>query len=305
MKFFARITRMSMPVALLLSAVVMCGWIPSFLTAGWKLVLPAMLPVVFNGLLFWMLMMHAGVVRGRDGLPLFMFLLPPAVFPACHICWQGQTAVTCMLIVLLLLHKAFREEEPAEGAFVIALLLLIASLVLPDMVWLIPVVWIAYIILHSFGLRVWSATLISVALFAVYFLIAYYSGWIGNPYTMIFSRVWLFDSSPLSDAVEEVALIGNGIVLSVASLVRVDRDSIGQQNRLLLFILFYVACAGLSLFPVRSAATAIVPCCGSIFPVLLMLFSGLSVLFFRQRESVARGITYIVWIVLCVLCYFV
>ena len=225
MKFLSRITRMSLPVALVLSVVVLCGWIPSFFIADWRQVLPTLLLAVVNGALFWYLIVCARLTRDRDGLPLFIYLLSVTVFPVYHVCWQGQTAVVCMLLLLLLLRKAFREEEPTENAFVATLLLLGASLVLPDMVWLIPVVWIAYILLHSFGLRVWLATLIGAVVFAIYFLLVWHLGWIENAYSRIFERAWMFSVLPLSEAVEECLLIGIGVVLFVASLLRTDRDS--------------------------------------------------------------------------------
>lgn len=208
--------------------------------------------------------------------------------------------MVCMLLLLLLLRKAFREEEPTESAFVATLLLLGASLVLPDMVWLIPVVWIAYILLHSFGLRVWLATLIGAVVFAIYFLLVWHLGWIENAYSRIFERAWLFSVLPLSEAVEECLLIGIGVVLFVASLLRTDRDSTGQQNWLLLFTLFFIVASGLALFPMRTTVG-----CASNFPMVQLLFAGLWVLFFRQRESAARGIMYIIGIILLAVCYWI
>ena len=296
---------MPFPIALVLSVVVLCGWIPGFVYGDWRQVLPTLLLVAVNGAMFWYLTVCAGLARDRDGLPLFVYLLSATAFPAGYGCWQGQTAVLCMLLVLLLLRKAFREDEPTESAFVATLLLSGASLVLPDMVWLIPAVWVAYILLHSFGLRVWLATLIGAVVFAVYFVLAWHSGWIENVYMPMFHRVWLFSALPLADAVEEAALTGAGIVLFVASLVRTDRDSTGQQNWLLLFTLFFIVAGGLSLFPVRIAGTAAAACCGSLFPVVLLLFSGLWVLFFRQRESATRGIMYIIGLILLAVCYWI
>lgn len=290
---------MSLPVALVLSVVLLCGWIPSFFIADWRQVLPTLLLAVVNGALFWYLIVCARLTRDRDGLPLFIYLLSVTVFPVYYVCWQGQTAVVCMLL-LLLLRKAFREEEPTESAFVATLLLLGASLVLPDMVWLIPVVWIAYILLHSFGLRVWLATLIGAVVFAIYFLLVWHLGWIENAYSRIFERAWLFSVLPLSEAVEECLLIGIGVVLFVASLLRTDRDSTGQQNWLLLFTLFFIVASGLALFPMRTTVG-----CASIFPMVQLLFAGLWVLFFRQRESAARGIMYIIGIILLAVCYWI
>lgn len=291
---------MSLPVALVLSVVVLCGWIPSFFIADWRQVLPTLLLAVVNGALFWYLIVCARLTRDRDGLPLFIYLLSVTVFPVYYVCWQGQTAVVCMLLLLLLLRKAFREEEPTESAFVATLLLLGASLVLPDMVWLIPVVWIAYILLHSFGLRVWLATLIGAVVFAIYFLLVWHLGWIENAYSRMFERAWMFSVLPLSEAVEECLLIGIGVVLFVASLLRTDRDSTGQQNWLLLFTLFFIVASGLVLFPMRTTVG-----CASLFPMVQLLFAGLWVLFFRQRESAVRGIMYIIGIILLAVCYWI
>ena len=102
MKFLARITRMPLPIALVLSVVVLCGWIPRFLNGDWRQVLPTLLLVVVNGVMFWYLTVCAGLARDRDGLPLFVYLLSATAFLAANGCWQGQTAVLRMLLALLL-----------------------------------------------------------------------------------------------------------------------------------------------------------------------------------------------------------
>lgn len=305
MKFLSRITRMPLPIALVLSAVVLCGWIPSFVSSDWREVLPTLVLAVCSAFLFWWHAIQIQLIRSRDGLPLFFYLLTVTAFPSFHTSWQGQVAVVCMLLVLRLFQHCFREENPTEQAFLITLLLLFGSLAMPDMVWLVIVVWLAFMLLRSFGVRVWLATLIGVAVFAIYFLPLWYFGWVDNPYMALISRKWLFAAVPLWDAVKVVCIIVFGVGLFVALMFRVDRDSAEQQAWLLLFMLFFVVCAGWALFPISVPISVITGCCGTMLPLLWLMLSGLAVLFFRQRESVVRSVVYMLSIAFLVLCYLV
>ncbi len=304
MKFLARSTRMPLPIALVLSAVVLCGWIPAFMAQDWRLVLPTMLLAVVNAFVFQGFAMQVGLVsmRERDGLPIFIYLLSATACTQYAACWQGQVAVLGGLIVLYGLQRCFREEEPTETAFLSSLLLCLCSLVLPDMVWLIAVLWVAFMILHSFGLRVWLATLIGASVFAIYFLIALYFGWIDNVYGALFVRRWLFGGEMWWHEIAAAVMIVLGIAYGIGAMLRVDRDSANQQNSLLLFVLLFVVCAGLSLVPMCKSAFAI---CHSMMPMLCLVYAGLAVLYFRQEESIARGVWYWLSIVLLVGCYVV
>lgn len=304
MKFLARSTRMPLPIALVLSAVVLCGWIPAFMAQDWRLVLPTMLLAVVNAFVFQGFAMQVGLVsmRERDGLPIFIYLLSATACTQYAACWQGQVAVLGGLIVLYGLQRCFREEEPTETAFLSSLLLCLCSLVLPDMVWLIAVLWVAFMILHSFGLRVWLATLIGVGVFAIYFLIAWYFGWVDNVYGALFVRRWLFGGEMWWHETAAAVMIVLGVAFGAGAMLRVDRDSANQQNSLLLFVLLFVVCAGLSLVPMCKSAFAI---CHSMMPMLCLVYAGLSVLYFRQEESIARGVWYWLSIVLLIGCYVV
>lgn len=304
MKFLARSTRMPLPIALVLSAVVLCGWIPAFMAQDWRLVLPTMLLAVVNAFVFQGFAMQVGLVsmRERDVLPIFIYLLSATACTQYAACWQGQVAVLGGLIVLYGLQRCFREEEPTETAFLSSLLLCLCSLVLPDMVWLIAVLWVAFMILHSFGLRVWLATLIGASVFAIYFLIALYFGWIDNVYGALFVRQWLFGGEMWWHEIAAAVMIVLGVAFGAGAMLRVDRDSANQQNSLLLFVLLFVVCAGLSLVPMCKSAFAI---CHSMMPMLCLVYAGLSVLYFRQEESIARGVWYWLSIVLLIGCYVV
>lgn len=293
---------MPLPIALVLSAVVLCGWIPAFIAYDWRLVLPTLLLAVLNAFVFWGFTIQTKIVstRERDGLPIFVYLLSVTACTRYAISWQGQAAVLGGLIVLYGLQRCFREDEPTETAFLGTLLLCLCSLVLPDMIWLVTVLWIAFMILHSFGLRVWIATLIGTCVFAIYFLIALGFGWIDNVYEALLVRRWLFGSDAWWHEIATAVMIALGVVYGAGAMLRADRDSTNQQNSLLLFVLLFVVCAGLSLVPMCKSAFAI---CHSMVPMLCLMYSGLSVLYFRQEESVARGVWYWLSIVMLIGCY--
>ena len=263
------ISRIPLPIALALSVVVLCGWIPDFIACDYSSFATAF-PLFFtfalmlvNAYAVFFMMRATGVVRYRDFLPVFLYLLTNTAFPAIHAWWQLQAAIVLTMIIVQIIHRAYREEETAHDCFLATAFALLASLFIPQAVCMVPVVWLAYILLRSMNLRTALGSLIAIALFAIYVAIGAAFGMLKIP---SFAEVFCAPSAVFAHlGIIPIILLSVFLAAHLAFLitiaVRIDRDSVAQQSLLILLFLFFLP---------PAAAT----------------------LFFRQRDSLARGIVF-------------
>ena len=288
MSILPSISRIPLPIAIALSVLVLCGWIPDFIACDYSSFATAF-PLYFtfalmlvNAYIVFFLTHATGVVRYRDLLPVFLYLITTTAFPAIHTRWQLQAAVALLMILVQILHRAYREEDTARDCFLVTALALIASLFEPVAIVIVPLIWLAYIFLRAMHLRTILASLIAIVLFALYLALAMYIGDLDCPYRNLVLlpdlQAMLELPSNLSHAMGFALLVVYGLfvvlhyVLCIVASIRTNRDSVGQQSLLLLLYIFFL-----------PTATA--------------------VFFFRQNQSLARGITFILYLLLLLTAY--
>lgn len=288
MSILPSISRIPLPIAIALSVLVLCGWIPDFIACDYSSFATAF-PLYFtfalmlvNAYIVFFLTRATGVVRYRDLLPVFLYLITTTAFPAIHTRWQLQAAVALLMILVQILHRAYREEDTARDCFLATALALIASLFEPVAIVIVPLIWLAYIFLRAMHLRTILASLIAIVLFALYLALAMYIGDLDCPYRNLVLlpdlQAMLELPSNLSHAMGITLLVVYGLfvvlhyVLCIVASIRTNRDSVGQQSLLLLLYIFFL-----------PTATA--------------------VFFFRQNQSLARGITFILYLLLLLTSY--
>lgn len=296
MSFLPSISRIPLPIAIALSVVVLCGWIPDFLACDYSsfaTAFPLYLTfalTLLNACTVFFLMLSMGIVRYRDIFPIFLYLITTTAFPAIHTRWQLQAAVLLTMLLVRVIHRAYREDDTAHDCFLATAFALFASLFVPIAILMVPIIWLAYVLLRAMHLRTILASIIAIALFCLYLAIAIYIFAIPCPYTDIFSLPdWKTlvvsshaASSPAAPVVSQtitialaalyIAFVVFHYVLCIVATIRIDRDSAGQQSLLLLLYLFFL--------PTASA-----------------------VFFFRQKQSFARGITFFLYIFLLLASY--
>ena len=238
--------------------------------------------MLVNAYIVFFLTRATGVVRYRDLLPVFLYLITTTAFPAIHTRWHLQAAVALLMILVQILHRAYREEDTARDCFLATALALIASLFEPVAIVIVPLIWLAYIFLRAMHLRTILASLIAIVLFALYLALAMYIGDLDCPYRNLVLlpdlQATLELPSNFSHAMGIALLVVYGLfvvlhyVLCIVATIRTNRDSAGQQSLLLLLYIFFL-----------PTATA--------------------VFFFRQNQSLARGITFILYLLLLLTAY--
>ena len=252
-------------MAIALSVGVMCGWIPDFLqpNADYLSLSLTMAGTLANAFLLLYLTRTTTITRQKDILPVPLYLLTVTAFPSVHTAWRLQVAVLLLTSAVLIIHGAYRKENTAHDGFLATALVAIASLFVPQVIFFVPFVWLAYTLLRAMRLRTFLASLIALAVFGIYLALAVYLfGW-ECPYVHVFE----WNETPM---LTYWILLAFHIAFLVAAAVRIDRDSTTQQALLILLFLFFL-----------PAATA--------------------TLFFRQRDSLSRGLCFLMYLLfLCV-----
>lgn len=284
----SHITRVPPIVGILLSAVVLSAWVPDFLHGTWQAVTATMVLAIANAFGLWLCATRTGLTERKDGLPYWLYLLTLTAMPSTHDCWQGQVAVMVVMAVFCLQYGTYKSDNAAESAFLSTLLLCVGSALVPDLVWLIPLSWLAYLWLQSFSLRVLSATLIAVLTFVLYLSIGLVREWFGNPYLELIARQWLFQSLPTAQAVAVCVWIALGIIWLVPVLMQMGYDSDRRRMGILIVGTGLIWASVCLLWKMNSP---------KMLPLFAALFSALGLFYFRPKESTARAIMYAGYVV--------
>lgn len=290
------ITKLALPVALLLLVGLVLLWTPSFREQPTGTVLLTLCLTAVGAALLQFFFHFSGMTRETDMLPALLYVAAISVFPSLHIQWQAQVAVCAVLIILHILYRGFREKDTTEDAFISSFLLLLTTLLVPDMIWLFPFIWIAYIVLSAFSMRTMLATLIALGMCVIYLGFGLYLGKMSNPFVGLLDRQFIFMSADPEDWIMQAVLMFMGCYFFVIAVIRVDRDSVRQQAVLTLFALFYAATMVMVLYPMTPMRS---------LPLMLVMLSGMATTFFRQTESIHRGIVFLLYLMLLVAGYLV
>lgn len=123
-------------------------------------------------------------------VPTSYWLLCSAL-PFLHTCWQGQLAVFGAQLTYLILLRIDYQHQPLQEAFLSTLVLCCTSLAIPEIIVFIPAVWLYMLYRHVITWRVFAASLIGAATFALYYAIAVFIGWTDLTETHWFSPAHL------------------------------------------------------------------------------------------------------------------
>ncbi len=253
----------------------------------WREVVATMVLSLINAMGLWLCGVRTGLIRSKDGLPVWLYMLAITAMPAAHDCWRGQVAVAILMVVLWMQYATYKSDHAAESAFLGTLLLCVGSMAVPDLLWMVPLSWLSYLWLQSFSLRVVSATLMGVLTYGVYTAIAVVLFGATNPYEGLFERQWIFNRLSVWNAATACVWIGLGLVWLVMGVLNMWYEADKRRMGIVLVgsgLLWASVCL---LFATPNT---------HLLPVFVMLYSGQALLYLRQHESIGRGIGYIVYI---------
>ncbi len=188
MKYWLRhITRTNLPGTILLSLFGVGIWgVSFFIYADWLSLLITMILVIVNALIIMSVFYQSNIINLPTAFIPVTYWVMASAYPALHTCWQGQLVVLGLLLAYLTLLHIDYKHVPLEEAFLSTLILCGISLLLPDILLLIPVMWLYLLYRHVITWRVLAASWIAIATFGLYYAVACFLGWTSLPHKLFF-----------------------------------------------------------------------------------------------------------------------
>lgn len=245
-----------------------------------------------NAFLIAVFMYKINISRKVMFMPMFLYILIISANVRSHYAPEEQIALVLFIGCMYMVFKMFKQQDAVEQAFLSSLMLVCASMFISDILWLLPVLWLAYIIERSASWRVYSASLTGVA--TVFILWLAYLLWIQNPYYLIDALSKTVSRSiPYIhyNMVYYLYLIMN-IVLAFIGVANyfsnIYQESTGTRAVLSSLTIAFVVCTGLMLFPDETGS--------NLFIVMAMLVSSYGSYLFLSGKSIFRSIVYLLLI---------
>ena len=163
--------RFTLPAAILIS--IGC-WAVTYVLSGasvWQL-LPGF---ALGGLIGYLLveMNNAfALIRVRASAQTSLYFLLVSICPALYSLYRGQVAAACLLLTLIFLFRSYRGERTSACLFHAFVFAGVSSLFVPQLMLLIPFLWIGAYNLRSLNTKSWVASLLGWML-PYWFLLSY------------------------------------------------------------------------------------------------------------------------------------
>ena len=263
--------------------------------AGWTIFSTQIL-VLFNAVLLSMTLYRAKATAHFSLLPAILYILAVGVFPFLREHWQPQLTVTILLFFLYMTRDMTDSHEPNGLVFFVTLLLCLVALFSPDALWCIVFLWLVVLLQGSFTFRTIAASLLAVALVAVYYILAMYLGWmeLWNYYVLL-DRRWFGSVYPLCIIVTVTTMMIAFLLAAGGAFRRSSYDLVSTR-----MLLYHVVFIGLLSAPL-ILLSAVYPDCWLLLPLALAATTSIYLL---QKQSESRGITLLLYITGAVALYF-
>ncbi len=289
---------MPLLAALLLLVGALCMWVVDYIRtpeAGWTIFSTQIL-VLFNAVLLSMTLYRAKATAHFSLLPAILYILAVGVFPFLREHWQPQLTVTILLFFLYMTRDMTDSHEPNGLVFFVTLLLCLVALFSPDALWCIVFLWLVVLLQGSFTFRTIAASLLAVALVAVYYILAMYLGWmeLWNYYVLL-DRRWFGSVYPLCIIVTVTTMMIAFLLAAGGAFRRSSYDLVSTR-----MLLYHVVFIGLLSAPL-ILLSAVYPDCWLLLPLALAATTSIYLL---QKQSESRGITLLLYITGAVALYF-
>jgi len=183
-------------LAVVLSIAAFGLWVPSLDgSVEWYYPTAAVICTLANAILSMVMFYEVGITRTVSATPAMFYLLTIGAVRPLHCSIIPHLVTMSVLIVLLILIKTKSKQKPIQPLFGSTLLCLLMAWLCPDTIILLPLTWISFTLVGGFSLRALSASLIAIALTAVYYCLYWFlaKGYIPHfiDFNVLFSRQWI------------------------------------------------------------------------------------------------------------------
>ena len=185
-------------------------WIPTLLSGnGVVMVVATMVLVATNAIVMSRMFCRLGVTNLPSVFVMTTYWVTMSSIPLLHACWQAQVVAMGVMVAYNVLLQTTYQTPPVEQAFVSTLTICGVSLLLPEAIWLIVLIWGFFIFRRVITWRVWVASMLAIAAFALYMAVAYFLGWTEVPW----ANMWNMAHWPIWMAV------GMSVVVTLINLL--------------------------------------------------------------------------------------
>lgn len=292
MRYFLRhITRMSLPVATLLLVGALGMWVVDYIRVPehWLSSLLTQCLVVTNALLLSTVLYRAKVGGHLSLLPAVLYTLAVGVLPYLRMHWHPQLIVLLLLLYLYATRDVSDTRDGNTLVMLVSVVLCALALLTPDALWCIVLLWVVALMQGAFSVRTILATVLGVALVVLYYLIAMYMGWAEEfDLSVLIDRHWIGRDVPAGVVVAVLVMLVGQLLAMIGAFSRSSYDLVSARLLLYHLTIWSWLTAPLILFTVAQP---------DIWVLLPLTFAGLMGICLLQKQSEARGIALIVYLI--------
>lgn len=191
------------------------------------------------------------IIRTRTFLPIFIFLLLMSTWNQTHTLTGSHLALTLFILSLFYFFKMSRDKKASEQAFMGSFLIGISSLLINQLIFLIPVCWIGFMIFQSFSLRTFLASVFGVLAPWVLYLSGNYLLHPGIDLLQFFTIYRNLDSIYSTITLPELLYASSIIVIMIIAVIGMysitHSDAIHTRNKLNFMVFLLISLSILSL----------------------------------------------------------
>jgi len=233
-------------------------------------------------------------IRTRTFLPIFIFLLLLGSWNEAHIANGSHLALSLFIIALFSIFGMYRNEKAVEQALMGSFLISMSSIIINPLIFLIPVCWIGFMMMQSFSLRTFLASIFgTITPWILYLSVAYYL----HPTTQI---LYFIKQNTISQFDLSAYALPNLIYASLMAIIMIiclagmfssySRDAIHTRSKLSFLVLILFAVSILSIIFEQQST--------SFLPFIALAFSFLAAHPFTLKQNNFYGILFLVFIAL-------
>jgi len=233
-------------------------------------------------------------IRTRTFLPIFIFLLLLGSWDEAHIANGSHLALSLFIIALFSIFGMYRNEKAVEQALLGSFFISLSSIIINPLIFLVPVCWIGFMMMQSFSLRTFLASIFGTIIpWVLYLSTAYYL----YPTTHIFEFVqqntisrFEITTYALPNLIYVALLATIMIICLVGMFSSYSRDAIHTRSKLSFLVLILFTMSALSIIFEQQSA--------SFLPFIALAFSFLAAHPFTLKQNNFYGILFLIFIAL-------
>lgn len=262
----------------------------------WLIILLTQGLTIINASLLSMVIYRAKASSHFSLVPALLYVATIGIFPYLRVHWQPQLIVGILLFFLLTTRDMSDTSESNGVVFFTTLLLCLTSLLVPDALWCIFLIWIVVLLQGAFSLRTVFASLLAVLLVIVYYVLLMYVGCVDawDP-SVLLDRQWVGMRVPSALAVSVGLLMIGFLLVTGGAFARSTYDLVSTRMLLYHTVVWGLMSAPLVLFSASEQDSWV---------LTTIALSGTTGIFLLQKESEARGVTFLLYLIGATALYF-